>query len=156
MQQAIPYKAWTALPLNQKESRLAGGGGRKPSSRLDGSATGAGAVRDAVTENAVIVVARRGCCMSHVVKRLLNGHGVNPSVFEFEEEEEEDVVKELETMLTMTMIKAEKDDVVERRRVQFPAVFIGGRLFGGLDRVMATHITGELIPVLKQAGALWL
>jgi glutaredoxin-related protein len=35
-------------------------------------------------------------------------------------------------------------------------VFIGGNLFGGLDRIMATHISGELVPILKQARALWL
>jgi glutaredoxin 3 len=40
--------------------------------------------------------------------------------------------------------------------VQFPVVFVGGKLFGGLERVMATHITGELVPILKDAGALWL
>jgi glutaredoxin 3 len=39
---------------------------------------------------------------------------------------------------------------------QFPVVFVGGKLFGGLERVMATHITGELVPILKDAGALWL
>lgn len=82
--------------------------------------------------------------MTHVVKRLLNGHGVNPGVFEFEEDEEKDVVKELK------MIDARNDGL------KFPAVFIGGRMFGGLDEVMATHINGELVPVLKQAGALWL
>ncbi|KAL4573177.1 hypothetical protein LXL04_019974 [Taraxacum kok-saghyz] len=141
MQQAIPYKPWTlhsglSQPLNHNRT-----------TQNKGSAKGA--VREAVSENAVIVLTRRGCCMSHVVKRLLNGHGVNPSVFEFEEAEENDVVKELE------MMEAENDgDDVQR--LQFPAVFIGGRMFGGLDRVMATHITGELIPVLKQAGALWL
>ncbi|KAI3826497.1 hypothetical protein L1987_00545 [Smallanthus sonchifolius] len=136
MQQAIPYKAWT-LPINHHAGDL------KPVARFAGSAKGA--VRDAVSENAVIVLARHGCCMSHVVKRLLNGHGVNPSVFEFEEEEENDVVKEL------AMIGAGNE-----RQMQFPAVYIGGRMFGGLDEVMATHISGELIPVLKQAGALWL
>ncbi|KAD5803467.1 hypothetical protein E3N88_14827 [Mikania micrantha] len=73
---------------------------------------------------------------------------VNPSVFEFQEEEENDVVKEIE------MIGAGSDGIT--RELQFPAVFIGGRMFGGLDQVMATHISGELIPVLKQAGALWL
>jgi hypothetical protein len=40
------------------------------------------------------------------------------------------------------------------RLAAFPAVFIGGRLVGGLDRLMAMHIAGELVPVLKQAGAL--
>ncbi|KAL8262981.1 hypothetical protein R6Q59_024330 [Mikania micrantha] len=139
MQQAIPYKTWTP-PSNHRTGDL------KPARRFDGSAKGA--VRDAVSENAVIVLARHGCCMSHVVKRLLIGHGVNPSVFEFQEEEENDVVKEIE------MIGAGSDGIT--RELQFPAVFIGGRMFGGLDQVMATHISGELIPVLKQAGALWL
>lgn len=137
MQQAIPYKAWT-LPLDHTHV-----GNENP------TISAKGAVREAVSDNAVIVLARKGCCMSHVVKRLLISHGVNPSVFEFEEVEEKDVVKELE------IITAEKGALV-KPRVQFPAVFIGGKMYGGLDQVMATHITGELIPVLKQAGALWL
>lgn len=40
--------------------------------------------------------------------------------------------------------------------VTLPAVFAGGRLVGGLDRLMAVHISGELVPILKRAGALWL
>lgn len=96
-----------------------------------------------VSENAIIVFARRGCCMSHVVKHLLLGLGVNPAVHEVEEKDEVGVVKELES-------------ISNEEKVQFPAVFIGGNLFGGLDRIMATHISGELVPILKQAGALWL
>ncbi|KAK1677119.1 hypothetical protein QYE76_037967 [Lolium multiflorum] len=42
------------------------------------------------------------------------------------------------------------------RDAAFLAVFIEGKLVGGLDRLMAKHIAGELVPVLKQAGALWL
>lgn len=42
------------------------------------------------------------------------------------------------------------------RIVALPVVFIGGELFGGLDRIMATHISGELCPILKKVGALWL
>ena len=37
-----------------------------------------------------------------------------------------------------------------------PAVFIGGKLVGSMDRVMASHISGSLVPLLKEAGALWL
>ncbi|XP_071691318.1 glutaredoxin-C9-like [Rutidosis leptorrhynchoides] len=140
MQQAIPYKAWS-LPLSNNHAT-----GVTPKSTTELSV---GALRDAVSENAVIVLARRGCCMSHVVKRLLNGHGVNPMMFEFEEIDESEILKELELIMT-------ENDGKDKRRVQFPAVFIGGRMFGGLDQVMASHITGELIPLLKQAGALWL
>jgi glutaredoxin 3 len=87
--------------------------------------------------------------MCHVVKRLLLGLGVNPPVFEVEEKEEDDVIKEL------SMIDSDRGgEGVDQ--VQFPVVFVGGKLFGGLERVMATHITGELVPILKDAGALWL
>lgn len=95
-----------------------------------------------VSENAVIVIGRRGCCMCHVVKRLLQGLGVNPPVHEVPEEEEAAVAGQLSGMIG--------------GEVKFPAVFVGGKLFGGLERVMATHISGELVPILKDAGALWL
>ncbi|CAD5311654.1 unnamed protein product [Arabidopsis thaliana] len=38
-------------------------------------------------ENAVVVFARRGCCLGHVAKRLLLTHGVNPVVVEIGEED---------------------------------------------------------------------
>lgn len=82
--------------------------------------------------------------MSHVVKRLLLGLGVNPAIHEVEEKDEVDFTRELEAII---------DD---GKLLQFPVVFIGGKLFGGLERLMATHISGELVPLLKQAGALWL
>lgn len=37
-----------------------------------------------------------------------------------------------------------------------PVVFIGGKLVGAMDTVMASHINGNLVPLLKDAGALWL
>ncbi|KAF7801740.1 glutaredoxin-C9-like [Senna tora] len=47
-----------------------------------------GMVAKMVSENAVIVIGRRGCCMSHLVKRLLLGLGVNPAVYEVDEKDE--------------------------------------------------------------------
>jgi glutaredoxin-like protein len=96
-------------------------------------------VRRAVAECPVLVVGRRGCCLSHVVKRLLQGLGVNPAVYEVADAE------------------AELAGVVDGGGdVALPAVFVGGRLLGGLDRLMAVHISGDLVPILKGAGALWL
>lgn len=86
--------------------------------------------------------------MSHVVRRLLLGLGVNPAVYEVDEADEVGVLDELEII--------NKSNGIDHQKVQFPAVFIGGRLFGGLDRIMATHISGDLVPVLKEAKALWL
>ncbi|PHT96749.1 putative glutaredoxin-C12 [Capsicum chinense] len=37
-----------------------------------------------------------------------------------------------------------------------PAVYIGGKYLGGFDKVMKSHVKGELVPMLKEAGALWL
>lgn len=99
-----------------------------------------------VSENAVIVFGRRGCCMSHVVKRLLLGHGVNPVVFEVDEDGEAAVVDELSNIT----------GEAKEGGLKFPVVFVGGKVFGGLERVMASHISGELVPILKEAGALWL
>ncbi|KAK8493346.1 hypothetical protein V6N13_046716 [Hibiscus sabdariffa] len=131
MQQAIPYKSWPLPCVNMSTVAAARTGGRD--------------LLGIVSENAVIVLSRKGCCMSHVVRRLLLALGVNPAVCEIDEKDEAGVLSEL------GMMSREKG-----RTEQFPAVFIGGRLFGGLDKVMTTHITGELVPVLKDAGALWL
>ena len=87
--------------------------------------------------------------MSHVVKRLLLGLGVNPAVCEVDEAEMHPFIDELKKM-------RRAEGGADGFELNFPTVFIGGRWFGGLDRVMATHITGELTPILKQAGALWL
>lgn len=97
-----------------------------------------------VAENAIIVVATRGCCMCLVVKHLLLGLGVNPTIFEIDAEEEAAVLEELSRI----------DGGGGQEKL--PAVFVGGKLLGGVERVMETHISGELVPLLKKAGALWL
>ncbi|XP_027127572.1 glutaredoxin-C9-like [Coffea eugenioides] len=153
MQEALPYKTW--LPMPRKESLLSLSIGKATSNGNSASSfhylkSSKAELKDTIKENAVIVFGKRGCCMSHVVKRLLQGLGVNPPVYEVDDEDENEVIKELER------INGGGGDDKDRGRVQFPAVFIGGQLFGGLDRIMATHITGELTPILKKAGALWL
>ncbi|KAF8032156.1 LOW QUALITY PROTEIN: hypothetical protein BT93_D1167 [Corymbia citriodora subsp. variegata] len=152
MQKAIPYMAYIPLrppATGSRGSRRAegeGGGG--------GGATGSSGVGRAVAENAVIVIGRRGCCMCHVAKKLLLGLGVNPGVYEVDDADEGVVVKELKSMIGAD--GKDGGDAGDDQKLQFPAVFVGGRLFGGLEKVMATHISGELVPILREAGALWL
>ncbi|XP_061347947.1 glutaredoxin-C9-like [Gastrolobium bilobum] len=154
MQQAIPYRSWRPL-ITHNHTQTTNftitphslTTHNYSSSVSPKNLATEGMVFNKVSENAVIVFARRGCCMSHVVKRLLLGLGVNPAVHEVEEKDEVGVVRELEAI-----VGAIQND----GKVQFPAVFIGGKLFGGLDRLMATHISGQLVPILKEAGALWL
>ncbi|XVF66762.1 hypothetical protein PTKIN_Ptkin10aG0064100 [Pterospermum kingtungense] len=144
MQQAIPYKSW---PLPCVNSTTSHGASSTVADNNRGIRGGSKNMVSIVSENAVIVFARKGCCMSHVVRRLLLTLGVNPAVYEMDEEEEVSVLNEL----GMICKESGKD-----KMLQLPAVFIGGRLFGGLDKVMTTHISGELVPMLKDAGALWL
>ncbi|XP_028807870.1 glutaredoxin-C9 [Neltuma alba] len=146
MQQAIPYQSsWRPLLPHHSHFSHSLNNNTASSVSLPSRGSSEGMVKNMVSENAVIVFARRGCCMGHVVKRLLLGLGVNPAVYEIDEEDEVGVVTELEAIGDR-----------KQGKLQFPAVFIGGKLFGGLDRLMATHISGELIPILKDAGALWL
>ncbi|GLT80910.1 hypothetical protein SLA2020_523210 [Shorea laevis] len=147
MQEAIPYRTYNTVA----------GGSRSPPRRAGGGSRGVGDeinLTKLVVENAVVVFGRRGCCMCHVVKRLLLGHGVNPVVFEVEEEREAAVVNELGAINGGK--RGGGGGGKDGGGVQFPAVFVGGRLFGGLDKVMSTHISGELVPILKDAKALWL
>ncbi|CAN6345860.1 unnamed protein product [Urochloa humidicola] len=150
MYQAIPYSASRPWPPRQRPAPMAAAEAaavvdavaaeeRLLAGQQPAAAAAREEVRRAVAESPVLVVGRRGCCLSHVVKRLLQGLGVNPAVHEVAGE-------------------AELAGIIEDGAgdVALPAVFVGARLLGGLDRLMAVHISGELVPILKEAGALWL
>ncbi|KAK4788056.1 hypothetical protein SAY86_019375 [Trapa natans] len=93
------------------------------------------------SESAVVIFSLSSCCMCHAVKRLFCGMGVYPTVYELDLDPRG---KEMECALSR---------LVEG---SVPVVFIGGKLIGSMDRVMASHINGTLVPLLKDAGALWL
>ncbi|CAL0332895.1 unnamed protein product [Lupinus luteus] len=164
MQQAIPYRSWRSLhnptthftshPLNTNFHSIDDNSNNNNKSNKNSSSLASERmILNMVSENAVIVFGRCGCCMSHVVKRLLQGLGANPAVYEVEEKNEVDFARELEEIVGNNNVG---NDGKEIKVVQFPVVFIGGKLFGGLDRLMAAHISGQLVPMLKEAGALWL
>ncbi|KAF9608697.1 hypothetical protein IFM89_010829 [Coptis chinensis] len=146
MQQALPYRMWLSTPVDSPISPSGSTFEKVDNSTKDVSSIKR-SVKNMVLENAVILFGKRGCCMCHAMKRLLLMLGVNPAVYEVDEEDEDAVIRELLTI---------NRDATKEGRPQFPSVFIGGRLFGGLDRLMAAHISGELVPMLKKAGALWL
>ncbi|RZC50883.1 hypothetical protein C5167_019307 [Papaver somniferum] len=168
MQQALPYRSWltenssTNPSTSMNEGLRLGGSAdvvvhhpkaleEATEGRNINSDTNKTMVKSMVTENAVIIFGRRGCCMSHVVKRLLLASGVNPAIYEVDREEDEVVlIHELRQLAT------DDENTSINRGDQFPAVYIGGHLFGGLEQLMGAHISGGLIPILKKAGALWL
>ncbi|KAL6496825.1 hypothetical protein OROHE_001575 [Orobanche hederae] len=135
-----------ALP--NKDTRPASAGHPPESSNSGGEVINHDkrSVRDLVKDNAVVVCAREGCCMCLVVTHLLNGHGVRPTILDIDEKNEADVNKELFGFVATS----------RGAPPQFPAVFVGGKLFGGPDEIIGAHISGKLVPSLKAAGALWL
>ncbi|KAM0833628.1 hypothetical protein ACQ4PT_064157 [Festuca glaucescens] len=97
-----------------------------------------------VSERAVVVFTSSRCSMCDSVTFLLSNLGVNATVYKLDKEQRG---RELERELARRL---------GRGSPVVPAVFIGRSLVGGINRVMGLHLAGELVPMLKNAGALWL
>ncbi|KAG8090461.1 hypothetical protein GUJ93_ZPchr0011g27016 [Zizania palustris] len=103
------------------------------------------------SERAVVVFTKSGCCMCHTVTTLFGELAVSAAVHELDKEP---LGKEMERELARRL--GAGAGAGGRGGAAVPAVFIGGNLVGGISKVMAMHLKGELVPMLKNAGALWL
>jgi glutaredoxin 3 len=80
--------------------------------------------------------------MSHSVETLIRGFGANPTVYDLD--------------------RIPNGQQIERALMQLgfrqsvPAVFIGQQLVGNERNVMSLHIQNQLVPLLIQAGAIWI
>ncbi|CAK8540978.1 unnamed protein product [Lathyrus sativus] len=91
------------------------------------------------TQNAVVIFSISSTsCMCHAMKSLFSGMGVNAMVHELDQDHKPFMMRLLGNSASL------------------PVVFIGGKLVGSMDTVLAFHINGSLVPLLKHAGALWL
>ncbi|KAK2642904.1 hypothetical protein Ddye_024667 [Dipteronia dyeriana] len=97
------------------------------------------------SSNAVVLFSVSGCCMCTVAKRLLFGLGVGPTIVELDHHT---AGSDIQAVLFHLASDAQHQPV--------PAVFVGGKFLGGIETLMACHINGTLVPLLKDAGALWL
>lgn len=88
-----------------------------------------------IREHPVVIFARHGCCMSHVMKQLLAAVGSHPSVIEVEESE----IGDIEGITGFSM----------------PALFVGGSPIGGIEGLMGLHLSGHLVPRLRELGVIW-
>ncbi|XP_042463639.1 putative glutaredoxin-C14 [Zingiber officinale] len=95
------------------------------------------------SQRAVVIFSLSSCYMTYSVKSLFNDLGVNAIVHELDQDPRG---AEMEKALVKLL----------GRRPAVPAVFIGGRFIGSTDRVMSLHLGGNLVPLLREAGALWL
>ncbi|CAI8592134.1 unnamed protein product [Vicia faba] len=90
------------------------------------------------TQSAVVIFSISSTsCMCHAMNSLFSGMGVNTMVHELDQHP-----KPFMKLLGNS--------------TSLPVVFIGGNLVGSMDTVLAFHINGSLVPLLKHAGALWL
>ena len=94
------------------------------------------------SQRAVVIFTTSSCCMCHTVTQLFRELGVNATVVELDGDPR----------------GTEMDKALARllgRSTGVPAVFIGGRLVGSTDKVMSLHLSSNLVPLLRNAGALW-
>ncbi|KAI6703422.1 hypothetical protein NL676_012558 [Syzygium grande] len=110
------------------------------------------AVRRLAAGSAVVLFSTTGCCMCTVAKSLLFGLGAGPTVVELDELDGGG--RDVHATLYQLAAAAAPGGGDDRRAL--PAVFVGGKFLGGLEALMACHINGTLVPLLKDAGALWL
>ncbi|XP_011033594.1 PREDICTED: monothiol glutaredoxin-S6-like [Populus euphratica] len=100
------------------------------------------AVNVLIQEKPVVIFSKSSCCMSHSVETLIRGFGANPTVYDLD--------------------RIPNGQQIERALMQLgfrqsvPAVFIGQQLVGNERNVMSLHIQNQLVPLLIQAGAIWI
>ncbi|KAL1188977.1 Glutaredoxin-C8 [Cardamine amara subsp. amara] len=107
-------------------------------------------IESMAAESAVVIFSVSTCCMCHAIKRLFCGMGVSPAVHELDLlPYGVEIHRNLLRLLGCSGGGATSPGAL-------PVVFIGGKMVGAMERVMAAHINGSLVPLLKDAGALWL
>ncbi|XP_009131384.3 glutaredoxin-C8 [Brassica rapa] len=107
-------------------------------------------IESMAAESAVVIFSVSTCCMCHAVKGLFRGMGVSPAVHELDlHPYGVDIHRALLRLLGCSSGASTSPGGL-------PVVFIGGKMVGSMERVMASHINGSLVPLLKDAGALWL
>ncbi|GAA0176846.1 oxidoreductase [Lithospermum erythrorhizon] len=90
-----------------------------------------------ILENPLIIFSKPSCCMCHVMKQLLSTVGVYPTVIELDDDEIGEAV-----------------EGGGGGGGGGPVVFIGGTRVGGLESLVALHLTNQLVPRLVEVGAL--
>ncbi|XP_051131525.1 monothiol glutaredoxin-S1-like [Andrographis paniculata] len=95
-----------------------------------------------VEDKAVVIFSKSTCGMSHAVKTLISSFGANPTVYEVDELPEGH--------------QLEKALLSQRKVSSFPVVYIGQQLVGGEAELMSLHVKAQLVPLLKNAGAIWI
>ena len=95
-----------------------------------------------IQEKPVVIFSKSSCCMSHSIESLMRGFGANPTIYQLDQ--------------IPNGHQIERELVKMGFRHSVPAVFIGQQLVGNERNVMSLHIQNQLVPLLIQAGAIWI
>jgi len=76
------------------------------------------------------------------MKQLITSYGANPTIYELDEVPNG---REIDMALQKLGCKP-----------SVPAVFIGQKLVGGANDVISLQVQGKLVPMLMDAGAIWI
>ncbi|XP_021763017.1 monothiol glutaredoxin-S6-like [Chenopodium quinoa] len=98
-------------------------------------------VNKLVEQKPLVIFTKSSCCISHSVMQLISGYGANATIYEID-----------------NMSNGQEVDKALQRlglRPSVPAIFIGQKLVGGANEIISLQIQGRLVPMLKEAGALW-
>ncbi|KAL2900452.1 Monothiol glutaredoxin-S6 [Bienertia sinuspersici] len=99
-------------------------------------------VKRLVEGKPVVIFSKSSCCMSHSMKQLISGYGANPTVYELDELPNG---REIDRALQKLGCKP-----------GVPAVFIGQKFIGGANDIISLQVQGKLVPMLMDAGAIWI
>ncbi|KNA23280.1 hypothetical protein SOVF_026250 [Spinacia oleracea] len=94
-----------------------------------------------VVQKPLVIFTKSSCCISHSVMQLISSYGANATVYELDNMSNGQEVDKALQILGL--------------RPSVPAVFIGQKLVGGANEIISLQVQGRLVPLLKEAGALW-
>ncbi|XP_030462592.1 monothiol glutaredoxin-S1 [Syzygium oleosum] len=95
-----------------------------------------------VKDKPVVIFSKSTCCMSHTVKSLILSYGANLTVYELDQIPNSNQVERALVQLG--------------RREVVPTVFIGQKYVGGPNELMSHQVRGTLVPLLREARAIWI
>ncbi|WCJ29620.1 Thioredoxin superfamily protein [Euphorbia peplus] len=118
---------------------------------IDAAESAEARIQRLISEHPVIIFSRSSCCMCHVMKKLLSNIGVHPTVIELDDHEISALPPPPHDHHNNNNNTSDSDSPPPIA----PAVFIGGNCIGGLESLVALHLSGHLVPKLVDVGALW-
>ncbi|XP_059647895.1 monothiol glutaredoxin-S2-like [Cornus florida] len=97
-------------------------------------------LRTMVSARPLVIFTKSTCCLSDSIIIFFRNFGADPAIQELDQ-----IPKGREMGQALSRLGYNN----------MPVVFIGGKLVGGVNEVTSLHIRGSLVPMLLEAGAIF-